>query len=238
MSAGGVWQCCRTLNHANPQVQAFIYDVARYWLDQGIDGWRLDVPFEVKEEGFWQRFREVVKSANPDAYITGEIPWDATQWLQGDQFDGVMNYLMTYPCWSFFGGDRIDLDLVGHWRGHDENSFVKDATSFTRVVTSLLSKYPRPAVLAQMNLLDSHDTARFLSITGSKAALRLATLFQMTYPGAPCVYYGNEIGMEGRKDPDCRRTFNWNEFNLGSRTARLLPKLYSPAHGAPRASRW
>jgi cyclomaltodextrinase len=200
-----------TLNHANPQVQAFIYDVARYWLDQGIDGWRLDVPFEVKEEGFWQKFREVVKTANPDAYITGEIPWDATQWLQGDQFDGVMNYLMTYPCWSFFGGDRIDLDLVGHWRGHDENSFVKDATSFGRVVTSLLSKYPRPAILAQMNLLDSHDTARFLSITGSKAALRLATLFQMTYPGAPCIYYGNEIGMEGKKDPDCRRTFNWNE---------------------------
>ncbi len=200
-----------TFNHANPQVQNFIYDVARYWIDQGIDGWRLDVPFEIKVEGFWQKFREVVKAANPEAYITGEIPWDATQWLQGDQFDGVMNYLMAYPCWSFFGGEKLNTDLVGHWQGHDEASFVKDATGFGRVVTSLLSKYPRPAVLAQMNLLDSHDTARFLSLTGSKAALRMATLFQMTYPGAPCIYYGNEVGMEGKKDPDCRRTFNWNE---------------------------
>ncbi|MCX8025407.1 MAG: glycoside hydrolase family 13 protein, partial [Thermanaerothrix sp.] len=76
-------------NHANPQVQRFIFDVARYWLEQGIDGWRLDVPFCVTEPGFWARFREVVKSTNPDAYITGEIPEAADPWLQGDQFDGV-----------------------------------------------------------------------------------------------------------------------------------------------------
>jgi len=200
-----------TFNHQNPQVRNFIFKVARTWVDQGIDGWRLDVPFEIKDTTFWQEFRHVVKSANPDAYITGEIPWDASPWLQGDQFDGVMNYLMTYACWSFFGRGTLSEDLVGHWRGHDPEAFVSDAVSFARYVTNLLEKYPRPAVLAQLNLLDSHDTARFLSITGSKNALRLATLFQMTYPGAPCIYYGNEIGMEGGKDPDCRRAFPWDE---------------------------
>lgn len=200
-----------TFNHQNPQVRNFIFKVARTWVDQGIDGWRLDVPFEIKDASFWQEFRYVVKSANPDAYITGEIPWDASPWLQGDQFDGVMNYLMAYPCWSFFGRQNLSEDLIGHWRGHDPAAFVSDADSFARYVTNLLEKYPRPAVLAQLNLLDSHDTARFLSITGSKNALRLATLFQMTYPGAPCIYYGNEIGMEGGKDPDCRRAFPWNE---------------------------
>lgn len=200
-----------TFNHANPQVQDYIFEIARYWIDQGIDGWRLDVPFEIREPGFWQKFREVVKTANPDAYITGEIPWDATPWLQGDQFDGVMNYLMTYPCWSFFGGDKMSDDLVGHWRGHDEAGFVSTAEAFAKAVTALLTKYPRPAVLAQMNLLDSHDTARFLSITGSKDALRLAALFMFTYPGAPCIYYGDEIGLEGGKDPDCRRAFPWDE---------------------------
>lgn len=200
-----------TFNHHNPQVRNFIFKVARTWVDQGIDGWRLDVPFEIKDETFWQEFRHVVKSANPDAYITGEIPWDASPWLQGDQFDGVMNYLMAYACWSFFGRETLSEDLVGHWRDHDPEAFVSDAGSFARYVTDLLEKYPRPAVLAQLNLLDSHDTARFLSITGSKNALRLATLFQMTYPGAPCIYYGNEIGMEGGKDPDCRRAFPWDE---------------------------
>lgn len=80
---------------------AFIQDVARYWLDQGIDGWRLDVPFCFGDDEFWQAFRQVVKSCNPEAYISGEIPFDATRWLKGDQFDGVMNYLFSYACWGF-----------------------------------------------------------------------------------------------------------------------------------------
>jgi len=200
-----------TFNHANPQVRKFIMDVGRYWIEQGIDGWRLDVPFEIKESGFWEEFRNVIKSVNPDAYITGEIPWDARPWLQGDQFDGVMNYLFTYALWSFFGGEHLQEDLVGHWRGHGPEFFVKDAPSFARQITSLLNLYPLPAVQAQMNLLDSHDTARFLSLVGRrKEALRLAALVMFTYPGAPTIYYGDEIGMEGGKDPDCRRGFPWN----------------------------
>lgn len=198
-------------NHANPQVRKFIMEVGRYWLEQGIDGWRLDVPFEVKEPGFWEEFRDVVKSVNPEAYITGEIPWDARPWLKGDQFDGVMNYLLTYALWSFFGGEFLQDDLVGHWRGHGPEYFVKDAQSFAQQITLLQNLYPLPAVQAQMNLLDSHDTARFLSLAGGrKEALRLAALVLFTYPGAPTIYYGDEIGMAGGKDPDCRRGFPWN----------------------------
>lgn len=199
-------------NHANPQVRQFIYQVARYWLDEGIDGWRLDVPFCITEPGFWEGFRQECRTANPQAYITGEIPWDARPWLQGDQFDGVMNYLLTYACWSFFGGKKMDRDLVGHWYEHGPEYFSTEAADFARNVTSLLTFYPRPAVLSQLNLLDSHDTARFISIVGgSQAMLRLATLFEMTYPGAPCVYYGNEVGVAGGQDPDCRRSFPWDE---------------------------
>jgi neopullulanase len=199
-------------NHQNPQVRRFIFDVARYWIEQGIDGWRLDVPFCIDDDSFWQEFRQTVKRANPQAYITGEIPWDSSRWLQGDQFDGVMNYLFTYACWSFFGGEGMDRNLVGHWYQHGPEYFSPQAADFAASLEKLLTLYPRPAVLAQLNLLDSHDTARFNSIVGGdRRLLRMATLVQMTYPGAPCVYYGNEIGLEGGQDPDCRRSFPWDE---------------------------
>lgn len=199
-------------NHANPQVRQFIYSVARYWLEQGIDGWRLDVPYCIDDDSFWQDFRQVVKSANPEAYIVGEIGDDATRWLKGDQFDGVMNYLLTYACWGFFGGQSLDRRLVGNWAHHAEAYLKPDAADFARQAQELLERYPRPAVLAQLNLLGSHDTARILTLLGGDASLvRLAVLFQMTYPGAPCIYYGDEIGLAGGIDPDCRRAFPWQE---------------------------
>ncbi len=229
-----------TFNHSNPVVRAYLLDVARYWIEQGVDGWRLDVASEIREPGFWQEFRRVVKRANPDAYITGEIAGDASPWLAGDQFDGVMNYLAAYPCWSFFGGDRFDRGLVKQWETHGKEFFVKDARGFADVVTGLLSRYPRPAVAAQLNLLDSHDTARFVTVAGGTDALRLAVLFQMTYPGAPCVYYGDEIGMPGRNDPDCRRAFPWD----GSRWDNQLLSWYRSCirlrreHPALRTGTW
>lgn len=200
------------LNHKNPQVVAFIQDVARYWLDQGIDGWRLDVPFCFGDDEFWQVFRQVVKSCNPEAYISGEIPFDATRWLKGDQFDGVMNYLFSYACWGFFGGKVFDKATIGHWIFHCADLLSYKAEDFARQVSDLLVKYPLPNVLAQMNQLDSHDTTRLLTIFGrDKRRMRLATLFQMTYLGAPMVYYGNEIGLDGLGDPDCRKSFPWDE---------------------------
>lgn len=198
------------LNMDNPQVRAFIMDVARYWVEQGADGWRLDVPEEIDDDGFWQEFRAVVKRANPGAYIVGEIWHDAHRWLQGDQFDAVMNYPLAYACLSFFGGRRVNPEQA-HANARPHLSDL-DAPGFAARVDDLLRKYTRPVTLAQLNLLDSHDTPRFVTtVGGDRDTLRLATLFQMTYPGAPCIYYGDEIGMEGSFDPDCRRAFPWDE---------------------------
>jgi neopullulanase len=197
-------------NTDNPEVRSFIFDVARHWLRQGIDGWRLDVPASIDDDGFWREFRQVVKKANPDAYIVGEISSEATRWLQGDQFDAVMNYLFTKMCLSFFGGEAVDTSLLSPSLREGVSQI--DAPDFARRAEELLQMYPREAALAQLNLLDSHDMPRFLTLVqADEAALRLALVFQMTYPGAPSIYYGDEIGMEGGPDPDCRRTFSWDE---------------------------
>jgi neopullulanase len=199
-------------NTDNLQVREFIFSVGKYWVDQGIDGWRLDVPYEIDDDVFWQEFRRVVKQANPEVYITGEIAADATRWLKGDQFDAVMNYLLTYGIWFFFGAEDVNQDLFGNWiRSHAPDLKIENVQDFAGYVQALLEKYPREAVLAQMNLLDSHDTARFLSIVnGRKDLLLLAVLFLMTYPGAPSIYYGDEIGLDGGNDPDCRKAFPWD----------------------------
>lgn len=199
-------------NHRNPQVRNFLFDIARYWIDQGVDGWRLDVPVCIDDDAFWQEFRSVVKRANPEAYITGEIAHDATRWLRGDQFDGVMNYLLAYVCYGFFGGEELRSESLGNWVTYAREWLSTSGEDFSASIQKLLKLYPLPAVLAQLNLLDSHDTARFLTIMrGNKALLKLAVLFIMTYPGAPSIYYGDEIGMEGSHDPDCRRAFPWDE---------------------------
>jgi cyclomaltodextrinase / maltogenic alpha-amylase / neopullulanase len=196
-------------NHANPQVREFLLGVAQYWIEQGVDGWRLDVPGEIDDDDFWREFRRRVKAKNPDAYIVGEIWHRADRWLVGDQFDAVMNYQFTRACLGFF----IDLDedtrafTSGHGYGAIEPY---DAGQFAQLLEDVLAWYPSAIAYAQMNLLDSHDTARFLTIAkGDKSALQLAYLTMMTYPGAPMIYYGDEVGMQGGKDPDCRRAMNW-----------------------------
>jgi len=198
-------------NTDNPQVKDYLFDVARYWIDQGVDGWRLDVPFDIDDDDFWREFREVVKSSNPDAYIVGEIPSEAQRWMQGDMFDAVMNYQFTLACISFFGGTNANIDLANGAMGF-QNIPSWDAAQFSKRTHDLLNLYPYEFSLAQMNLLDSHDMPRFLSILNEdKQSFKLATLFQMTYPGAPCVYYGDEIGLTGGKDPGCRKSFPWDE---------------------------
>jgi cyclomaltodextrinase len=197
-------------NINSPEVREFLLGVARYWIEQGIDGWRLDVPGEIKDDNFWREFRRRVKGANPDAYIVGEIWHDARHWLQGDQFDAVMNYLFTKACLSFFVGRDLNPALVSGVGYYPVQPTT--AEEFGAAIDHLLGLYPAQVTQAQLNLLDSHDTARFLTLArGDESALRLAMLFMMCYPGAPCIYYGDEIGMEGGKDPDCRRAFPWDE---------------------------
>jgi cyclomaltodextrinase / maltogenic alpha-amylase / neopullulanase len=200
-------------NTQNPQVRRFIFDIARYWIDQGIDGWRLDVPFCIDDDSFWQEFRQVVKSSNPEAYIVGEVPWEAHRWLQGDQFDAVMNYQFTQACLGFFAGHRINRYYEAGMMGLASTQIL-DAEIFSQRVQDLLNLYPHDIAYAQLNLLDSHDMPRFISLaSGDWDALKLAVLFQMTYPGAPCIYYGDEIGMQNGPStiPEhCRKAFPWD----------------------------
>ncbi|HEY0738567.1 MAG TPA: glycoside hydrolase family 13 protein [Herpetosiphonaceae bacterium] len=196
-------------NTDNPVVREYIMRVGEFWLREfNIDGWRLDVPFEITTPGFWQEFRQRVRAINPDAYIVGEVWTDARQWLQGDQFDAVMNYLFTAPLIAFTAGDRVVIEMTED-RSYDPYPAL-DAPGFARKIEALIDMYDWEHTQAQMNLLDSHDTARLLSMAQEdKATVRLATLFQMTYPGAPSIYYGDEIGLPGALDPDSRRGMPW-----------------------------
>ncbi len=196
------------LNTDNQQVRQFIFSVAEYWLEKGIDGWRLDVPLEIKTPGFWEEFRTRVKSINQDAYILAEIWDEAKPWLQGNHFDAVMNYGFNRACYGYFGRQVLDTSArPGGFRLKN-----MDARRFGRAVDRLLNTYDWEVTLSQFNLLSSHDVPRFLTMVQSdKRRFRLATLFQMLFPGAPCIYYGDEIGMEGGADPDCRRAFPWAE---------------------------
>lgn len=180
-------------NTDNPRVREYIMDVARYWIKQGIDGWRLDVPAEIDDDDFWAEFRRVVKKANPDAYLVGEI-WEVNpRWLDESHFDGLMNYPLR---------DAL-LDLLAY--GHA-------VTDFANQVEDLLEAYPREHVYAQYLPLGSHDTRRLMTkLNGEVDKVRLAFTFQFAYPGAPAIYYGDEIGLEGEKDPDCRGAFPWDE---------------------------
>jgi len=198
------------LNTDNPSVREYIMRVAEYWLRQGIDGWRLDVPQEIGAAGFWEEFRSRVKAISRDAYIVGEIWNEATPFLQGDRFDGVMNYLFTAATLSFAGGERIVPSLV---EGKGYNPLAPmPGHAYADRLNWLLGLYPWEIQLTQMNLLDSHDTARAISVFGGDAAsVRLATLLLMTFPGAPCIFAGDEIGQEGGvPDYDARRSFPWD----------------------------
>ncbi|HXH08641.1 MAG TPA: glycoside hydrolase family 13 protein [Alphaproteobacteria bacterium] len=195
-------------NIRNPGVRDYLLDVARYWIEFGIDGWRLDVPSEIDDDSFWQAFRRVVKAANPEAYICGEIWRYAQRWLQGDQFDAVMNYPFSRAVLSFFGARTLR-------KGYKPGSFELlplAASEFARQIDALHALYDWQVNYAQLNVLDSHDTARALWIVGEdRSALRLCVLCQMTMPGAPCIYYGDEIGLSSAQDPFCRAAFPWQD---------------------------
>ena len=181
------------LNYAHRPVREFILKVARYWLEETeMDGWRLDVPFKIPVD-FWHEFRKVVKAVNPQAYLVGEIWREAQPWVNNGVFDGVTNYRLR----------DILLDYV--WTN------VLDGEDFGYELQTLMSQHGT-AVESMLNLLDSHDTPRILTtLKGEVRLLQIALTLQMTLPGAPMVYYGDEVGLLGETDPDCRRCFPWNE---------------------------
>ncbi len=160
----------------------YFVEVGRYWIEEfNIDGWRLDVANEVTHD-FWKKFREVIKATNPDVYILGEVWHDANPWIQGDQYDAVMHYPLTDACIRYFAKGVMDTE------------------TFIETTNRLLVHYQRNAIENSYNILDSHDTSRFLYEAGGDVRkLLLAYAFIFTHPGCPSIYYGDEIGLDGEK---------------------------------------
>lgn len=182
------------LNLDNQETADYVINVALYWLrTAGIDGWRLDVGDEVSHF-FWQKFRRAVKKEFPDALIVGEVWHYAADFLQGDTWDTVMNYPFLNAAMDFVADGTISasqfLDELGFLRGNLHTAC-----------------YP-----LLWNLIGSHDTPRALHrCKGNKDKLRLLTAIQMLLPGMPFVYYGDEVGLDGGRDPDCRRGMLWKQ---------------------------
>ena len=190
-----------------PDVKKYLFDVTRYWTEKGIDGWRLDVPNELPH-AFWKEWRALVRQINPDCYIVGELWQDASPWLQGDEFDATMNYRFRQASIDYFVHDTITT------------------LGFARQLQEIRDSYPMESNYAMQNLLGSHDTERYLTVCkGEEWRVALSVIFQMTYLGAPMIYYGDEIGMEGNKDPDCRRCMIWDTKKWNTTLFELSKKL-------------
>jgi len=198
------------LNKADPGLRRFFYGkggITQQWLDRGTAGWRMDVAPWVPDD-FWREWRVAVKAHRPDALTVAETWFDASKHLLGDMFDSTMNYIFRNAVLDYAAGGKT-ADLV-HNLEHTREA------------------YPPQAFHALMNLIGSHDQARALHIFGAqdgekdpavieraKARLKLATFFQMTFPGAPSIYYGDEVGVTGGDDPYNRATYPWAD--LGAR---------------------
>ncbi|HEY3780941.1 MAG TPA: alpha-amylase family glycosyl hydrolase [Fimbriimonadaceae bacterium] len=180
----------------NPDTEKYMLSVPQYWDEKAhIDGWRLDAANEVVDS-YWRKFRKVVKEDSDQRWITGEIWSDASHWLGGDMYDSVMGYQFRSIALDYFAnkatGSKACLDNL----------------------MNLYESYPPQVSRNLMNLLGSHDTERFLTLChGDQKMADLAAAMQLTWPGAPSIYYGDELGMEGGKDPDDRRPMRWDLAN-------------------------
>ena len=211
------------------ELYQYILDIGKKWVSApyNADGWRLDVAADLghsKElnHKFWKDFRQAVKSANPDAIILAEHYGDAAEWLQGDQWDTIMNYsaFMEPVTWFLTGMEK-------HSDGYDA-ARLGNASDFEESMSHCMTDFLTPSLQCAMNQLSNHDHSRFLTRTNhrvgraeqlgteaagqgvNKAVFREAVVMLMTWPGAPTLYYGDEAGVCGFTDPDNRRTYPWD----------------------------
>ena len=217
------------LNYENSrELEQYILDIAAKWLlpPYNADGWRLDVAADLgHSQGynheFWKKFRQTVKAAKPDALIIAEHYGNPANWLQGDEWDTVMNYdaFMEPLTWFFTGMEK-------HSDNYQEG-MLGNADSFMDAMRYNMASFMWPSLSVAMNELSNHDHSRFLTRTNHKvgrmdhfdydaasegvvpAVMREAIVMQMTWPGAPTIYYGDEAGVCGFTDPDDRRTYPW-----------------------------
>ncbi|MCK4259214.1 MAG: glycoside hydrolase family 13 protein [Halanaerobiales bacterium] len=191
--ASTVWNMPK-LKTANSDVREFLLQVGEYWIREfDIDGWRLDVANEV-DHLFWRAFRDRMRAIKHDVYIIGETWHHSGSYLQGDQFDGVMNYHFTDAVLRFCGEKSLSV------------------SEFNERLTRNRVTYRKQAVEANWNLFGSHDTARVLTrLKGDTKAFKLAITFQMTYLGVPFIFAGDELGVIGENDPNCRKCMPWDE---------------------------
>ncbi|MFI5226058.1 MAG: alpha-amylase family glycosyl hydrolase, partial [Candidatus Limnocylindrales bacterium] len=181
-----------------PPVREHLLATAEHWLRFGADGWRLDVPAEIDDAAFWRQFRRRCRAVRDDAYLVGEIWDEAPEWLRGDRFDALMNYPLGAAILGFAAGGRLDHAVVDAHDTYRRTVHRLDGPAFAGRLEHLMSVYDPAVTAVQLNLIGSHDAPRALTVLGGdRAALRLATLLQLTLPGAPCIYYGDELGMEG-----------------------------------------
>jgi glycosidase len=188
-------------------VRKYLLKVAQYWIEQGADGWRLDVPNEIDDDNFWADFRQTVLAVNRDAYILGEI-WDGNpRWVGEGKFDGLMNYPVR---------DALLALLTAKL----------PVSQFAEKVESLLTRYPRENVYAMYVPIGTHDTPRLLTLMDNDLKkVKLCFQFQFAFPGAPAIYYGDEIGLPGKKDPDNRRAFPWEPASWNGELRSYVQEL-------------
>lgn len=205
-----IWRMPRFMT-SNPEAKKYLIDVAVHWTKEtDIDGWRLDTASEIDHE-FWRDFRRAVKATKPEALIMGEVSQNASTWLEGDQFDSVMNYPLRDIIVDFFAKGNIK------------------AEEFDARLAGLRMQYYQQVNEVLYNLLGSHDTMRFLSLCdGQVERMKLALIFQMTYIGMPAIYYGDEIGLKGGKEwEDNRQGMIWDETNQNPELFDFCRRLIS-----------
>lgn len=188
----GAYKWMPKLNTANPEVRSYILQIMKFWIEEyGIDGWRLDVADEV-DASVWQEARILLKEVDSDILLLGETWGYGGKMLRGNQMDSVMNYLFRDVLLDYFAKESITTEVFDHRVNH------------------MLALHKDETNEVMYNLIDSHDTERFLySCGGDKKKMRLAVAFQMMFLGAPAIYYGDEAGMTGENDPDCRQCMLW-----------------------------